>query len=42
MSDLKIIQEKEKQETIEINRENYDHYNPENLVYKAEQGVTEE
>ncbi|MDP2672356.1 MAG: Fe-S cluster assembly protein SufB [Nanoarchaeota archaeon] len=27
---------------IEINRENYDHYNPENLIFKAEPGITKE
>ena len=27
-------------EKIEINRENYDHFNTENLVYKAEPGIT--
>lgn len=38
MEELKTIQK----ETIEINRENYDHFNPENLIYKAEPGITEE
>ena len=30
-----------KQETVEINRENYDHYNEERLTYKAEAGINE-
>jgi len=47
MSDLTVIQptekeQKELEETFEINRETYDHYNEENLAFKAEPGVTEE
>jgi len=30
-----------KYQQIEISRENYDHYNPENLTFKAEPGITE-
>ncbi len=37
MANLEITQEE-----IDVNRENYDHYNPENLVYKAEPGINEE
>ena len=33
---------KQKTETFEINREIYDHFNEENLVYKAAPGLTEE
>ena len=29
-------------QAIEINRETYDHYNEEKLVYKAEPGLTKE
>jgi len=29
-------------EVLEINRENYDHYNPENLSFKAKEGISEE
>ena len=32
---------KMKYQQIEISRENYDHYNPENLTFKAEPGITE-
>ena len=28
--------------TFEINRETYDHYNPEELEYKAKPGINEE
>ncbi|MAG02244.1 Fe-S cluster assembly protein SufB [Candidatus Pacearchaeota archaeon] len=43
MSDLQIVPPSlEEQEVIEINRENYDHYNEERLTYKAEPGLTEE
>ena len=40
--ELNVIQESNKKENLEINRENYDHYNEEKLVFKAEPGVTEE
>ncbi len=42
MSNLSIIQPKENNDNIEINRENYDHYNPEDLTFKATPGVSEE
>ncbi len=41
MSELKVIQPTE-QEALEINRENYDHYNEEKLTFKAQPGINEE
>ncbi len=42
MTNLNVIQEEISQkEAIIINRENYDHYNPERLVFKAEPGISE-
>ena len=40
MTELKIIQNEHKE--LEINRDNYDHYNEERLLYKAVPGVSEE
>lgn len=40
MSELTIIQPDEKE--LLINRENYDHYNEERLIFKAEPGINEE
>jgi len=42
MSELKVIQPDLKEESLLINRENYDHYNEEKLVFKAEPGINEE
>src|SRR3989344_4233108 len=42
MSELKVIQEQQKDQNIDINRDNYDHYNEENLNFKAQPGVSEE
>ena len=47
MSDLTIIQPTEEEqkgleETFEINRDTYDHFNEEKLTFKAEPGINEE
>ena len=46
MTKLSIIQptkeEQLEERNFEINRETYDHFNPEKLSYKAEPGITEE
>ena len=47
MSELTVIQPTEEEQErfqpeLEINRENYDHYNEEKLTYKAEPGLSEE
>ena len=47
MTDLQIIQPTEEEqkgleETFEINRETYDHYNEEDLNFKAEPGINED
>src|SRR3989344_6826198 len=42
MASLQVIQEDKEQESVDINRENYDHYNDENLNFKAQPGVSEE
>ena len=45
MSELKIIEKKQgkvsQKDALTLNREMYDHHNPENLIYKAEPGITE-
>tara|TARA_Y100000310_G_scaffold328062_1_gene395490 strand:- start:30689 stop:32119 length:1431 start_codon:yes stop_codon:yes gene_type:complete len=41
MPELKVIQPTE-QEVLEINRDNYDHYNEEKLTFKAKPGINEE
>jgi Fe-S cluster assembly protein SufB len=41
MSNLEIIQPKESNE-LEISRENYDHFNKEDLTFKAPEGISEE
>ena len=41
MADLKVLQQDKKKQKIEINRENYDHYNEERLLFRASPGVTE-
>ena len=42
MSDLKIVQEINQEEVLDINRETYDHYNPEKLTFKAQPGISEQ
>jgi Fe-S cluster assembly protein SufB len=44
MSDLQIIQptQEEQKNVLEINRENYDHFNEERLTFKAQPGLSEE
>lgn len=41
MLDLQIIQPTEQEQSLLINRENYDHYNEEKLIFKAEPGINE-
>jgi len=42
MSKLNIIEPEINNENVEISRENYDHYNKEDLIFKAEPGISEE
>ncbi|MAG07664.1 Fe-S cluster assembly protein SufB [Candidatus Pacearchaeota archaeon] len=42
MSQLPILQPKISNKEVTINRENYDHSNPEDLTFKASSGITEE
>lgn len=42
MSEIKVIQPEISNENVEINRDNYDHYNPEDLIFKAIPGINEE
>ena len=41
MTNLEVIEEK-RENTLDINRETYDHYNPERLTFKAQPGINEE
>ena len=41
MTNLEVVEEK-RENTFDINRETYDHYNPERLTFKAQPGITEE